>query len=98
MALMTDDVSRLPYLKWLSNTCVRTIRGAITLSMCINFVAASLSVMGALNPVTGALVHNCGSCFVVLLAALLYDRKYPGKSLSAASDVVSKRDVAIQAA
>lgn len=23
-----------------------------------------------------SLVHNAGSCFVVLLAALLYDRKY----------------------
>ena len=61
---------------------MRTIKGAITLSMCINFVAVSLSVMGVLNPVTGALVHNCWSCFVVLLAALLYDRKYPGESSS----------------
>lgn len=78
VALMTDDVSRLPYLKWLSNTCVRTIKGAITLSICINFAAVALSVMGMLNPVTGAFVHNCGSCFVVLLAALLYDRKYQG--------------------
>ena len=37
-----------------------------------------LSVLGVLNPTTGALVHNAGSCFVVLLAALLYDRKYKG--------------------
>jgi len=77
---------------------VRTIKGAITLSMCINFVAIALSVMGVLNPVTGALVHNCGSCFVVLLAALLYDRKYPEKSLSGASDAISKREVAVLAA
>ena len=40
------------------------------------FVTVTLSVLGALNPTTGALVHNAGSCFVVLLAALLYDRKY----------------------
>lgn len=58
---------------------MRTIKGAITLSMCINFVAVSLLVMGVLNPVTGALVHNCGYCFVVLLAALLYDRKCLGE-------------------
>ena len=76
VALMTDDISRLPYLKWLSNTTVKTIRGAITLSMCINFVAVTLSVLGILTPTTGALVHNAGSCFVVLQAALLYDRKY----------------------
>ena len=76
VALMTEDIARLPYLKWLSNATVRTIKGAITLSMCINFAAVTLSVLGVLNPTTGALVHNAGSCFVVLLAALLYDRKY----------------------
>jgi P-type E1-E2 ATPase len=78
VALMTDDISKLPYLKWLSNATVSTIRTAITLSMCINFAAVTLSVLGVLNPTTGALVHNAGSCFVVLLAALLYDRKYKG--------------------
>ena len=75
-ALMDDNISKLPYLKWLSNTTLKTIKGAITLSMCINFAAITLSVLGVLNPTTGALVHNAGSCFVVLLAALLYDRKY----------------------
>ena len=78
VALMTDDISKLPYLKWLSNATVKTIRTAITLSMCINLAAVTLSVLGVLNPTTGALVHNAGSCFVVLLAALLYDRKYQG--------------------
>ena len=63
---------KLPYLKWLSNTMIKTIKGAITLSICINSVAVTLSVLCVLNPTTGALVHNAGSCFVVLL----YDRKY----------------------
>ncbi len=76
VALMTDDVSGIPYLKWLGSTPVRTIKGEIALSMCINLVAVTLSVLGILTPTTGALVHNAGSCFVVLLAALLYDRKY----------------------
>jgi len=73
---MDDNTSKLPYLKWLSNTTIKTIKMAITLSMCINFVAVTLSVLGVLNPTTGAIVHNAGSCLVVLLAALLYDRKY----------------------
>ncbi|MDO4156866.1 MAG: cation-translocating P-type ATPase [Oscillospiraceae bacterium] len=76
IALMSDDISRLPYLKRLSNATVKTIKASITLSMCINFVAVTLSVLGVLNPTTGALVHNAGSCFVVLIAALLYDRKF----------------------
>ena len=44
--------------------------------MCINAVAIVCSVLGLLNPVTGAIVHNAGSCLVVLNAALLYDRKF----------------------
>ncbi|MDE7399183.1 MAG: cation-translocating P-type ATPase [Oscillospiraceae bacterium] len=76
IALMSDDISKIPYLKRLSNATVNTIKFAIMLSMCINFVAIILSVTGILNPTTGALVHNAGSCFVVLIAALLYDRKF----------------------
>lgn len=76
IALMSDDISNIPYLKRLSNATVRTIKFSITLSMCINFLAVALSVLGILNPTTGALVHNAGSCFVVLIAALLYDRKF----------------------
>lgn len=76
IALMSDDISKIPYLKRLSNATVNTIKLSITLSMCINFAAVALSVLGLLNPTTGALVHNAGSCFVVLIAALLYDRKF----------------------
>ena len=76
VALMDDNLSKLPYLKWLSNTTIKTIKAAIALSMCINFIAVACSVLGILNPTSGAIVHNAGSCLVVLLAALLYDRKY----------------------
>ena len=76
IALMSDDLSKIPYLKRLSNATVATIKFSITLSMCINFVAIVLSLLQLLNPTTGALVHNAGSCFVVLIAALLYDRKF----------------------
>lgn len=76
IALMRDDLSKIPYLKRLSNATVNTIKLSITLSMCINFAAIVLSLLELLNPTTGALVHNAGSCFVVLIAALLYDRKF----------------------
>lgn len=76
VALMQDDLSQIPYLKRLSNATVHTIRFSICLSMLINLAAVTLSVLGLLNPTTGALVHNAGSCLVVLIAALLYDRKF----------------------
>lgn len=76
VALMSDDIAKIPYLKRLSNATVKTIKVSITLSMCINFASIVLSLMQVLTPTTGALVHNAGSCFVVLIAALLYDRKF----------------------
>lgn len=76
IALMSDDISKIPYLKRLSDACVKTIKFSISLSLCINFAAITLSLLGLLTTTTGALVHNAGSCLVVLIAALLYDRKF----------------------
>jgi len=76
IVLMEDSIDKVPYLKRLSNATVRLIRLNITISLVINFVAITLSVLGYLTPVTGALVHNAGSVLVTLNAALLYDRKY----------------------
>ena len=76
IVLMTDDVTKIPYIKKLSNATINTIKLSITLSIIINFIAIICSAMGILNPTTGALVHNAGSCFVVLIATLLHDRKF----------------------
>ena len=79
IALMGDDISKVPYLKRLSNATIWLIKFNIVLSMSINVVAIALSVGGYLTPITGALVHNVGSVLVVLNAALLYDRNYMKK-------------------
>ncbi len=76
IALMGDDISKIPYLKRLSNATLKTIKVNITASMIINFIAVTMSILGLLNPITGALVHNAGSVLIVLNAALLYDRKF----------------------
>ncbi len=75
IAIMGDDISKISYIKKLSNATIFSIKFNITMSMVINFAAIILSVMGVLNPATGALVHNAGSVLVVLNAARLYDKK-----------------------
>ena len=77
IALMHDDISLIPYLKNLADATVQTIKISITVSLCINFIAILLSLQGVLTPTTGALVHNIGSCLVVLFAASLYHRAPP---------------------
>lgn len=76
IALMGDNIEKIPYLKKLSTATIKTIKFNITASMVINLAAIILSVMGLLNPITGALVHNVGSVLAVLNATLLYDRKF----------------------
>ena len=76
IALMSDDLSKIPYLKQLSDATVRTIKTGIALSLGINAFAIALSLMGVLTPTTGALVHNAGSCLVIVIAARLYDKKF----------------------
>lgn len=76
IALIGDDIEKLPYLCVMARGTFRTIKFSIALSMTINFVTILLSAFGLLVPVTAAIVHNAGSVLVVLIAALLYDRKF----------------------
>lgn len=76
IVLMGHDVSKIVYLKKLANATVKTIKFNIVASLLINFVAVILSVIGVLNPLIGAIVHNLGSILVILNASLLYDRKF----------------------
>lgn len=76
IVLMGHDVSKIVYLKKLANATVKTIKFNIVASLLINFVAVILSILGVLNPLVGAIVHNLGSILVILNASLLYDRKF----------------------
>ena len=71
IALVSDDIGELPHLLRLSRRMMTTIRWNLTFSMSLNFVAIVLAIAKVLTPVTGALVHNAGSVFVILCSALL---------------------------
>jgi heavy metal translocating P-type ATPase len=73
--LVSDDVKRLPYLFRITRKSMTKIRQNIVISLIINFTAIILSAFGVLNPVSAALVHNFGSVFVVVNAALLLREK-----------------------
>ncbi len=71
IVLVDDKVEGLPHLTALSRHMMTTIKVNITFSMTLNFIALFLAIIGVLNPVVGALVHNCGSVLVVINSALL---------------------------
>lgn len=71
IALVRDDIVALPHMLALSRRMMTTIKLNMTFSMTLNFVAIILAMLGILNPVVGALVHNAGSVLVIANSALL---------------------------
>ena len=71
IALVDDEVKELPHLIALSKRMMTTIKLNMTFSMTLNFVAIALAIIGTLNPVVGALVHNAGSVLVITNSAFL---------------------------
>ena len=71
IALVDDEVKELPQLIALSQRMMTTIRNNMIFSMTLNFVAIALAMIGTLDPVIGALVHNAGSVLVITNSAFL---------------------------
>ena len=71
IALVDDEVKELPHLVALSKRMMKTIKWNMTFSMTLNFIAIILAIIGTLNPVVGALVHNAGSVLVITNSAFL---------------------------
>ena len=69
--MVDDEVKELPHLVALSKRMMTTIKLNMTFSMTLNFVAITLAIIGTLNPLIGALVHNAGSVLVIANSALL---------------------------
>jgi Cd2+/Zn2+-exporting ATPase len=71
IALMQDDLARLPFLIDLGRRTLRVIKWNIGFGVLFNAGAVIASGSGYLTPIMGAVVHNIGSVFVVLIAASL---------------------------
>ena len=76
IVLVDDKIEELPHLIALSRRMMRTIRFNLAFSMTLNVIAVILAIIGILNPVVGALVHNAGSVFVIICSASLLKWKY----------------------
>lgn len=77
VALVTDDLEKLPPLIKFSKRVLNTIKINIILSLAISVLAVVLSFFGLLSPVTGALVHNVSSVLVVINSCFLLIKRQP---------------------
>ncbi|MCQ2078967.1 MAG: cation-translocating P-type ATPase [archaeon] len=91
IVFMDDDLSRLPGLIRLARRTMTTIRAGIAFSLLVNVSAMVLAVLGLIDPVVGALVHNIGSVVVITAAAVLlrHDAWRTGRHRSSVSAEVA---------
>ena len=54
-----------------SKKVLNIIKTNIAVAMTVNLVAVILAMFGFINPILGALIHNCTSVTVVLISASL---------------------------
>jgi Cd2+/Zn2+-exporting ATPase len=83
IALLKDDLLRLPYLISLSRQTVDTIKYNLIFSLVVLAVAIGLTFWGILTPVTGALLHELSSIPVIINSVRLiaYRNKINSSSL-----------------
>jgi Cd2+/Zn2+-exporting ATPase len=74
VALMGDDLTRLPYVRKLSREAVRVIRTNIALALAVKGVLAVGVPMGAVSLITAVLVGDMGVSLAVTLNALRLGR------------------------
>jgi Cd2+/Zn2+-exporting ATPase len=71
IALLSDDLSKLPHLLRLSQKALRAIRQNLVFSLGVLGIAVGLTVPGILMPITGALLHELSSIPVIANSARL---------------------------
>ncbi len=69
IALMNDDISKIPFLISLGRRMNMIIKFNIAFGLIFNAAAVLASGGGFLSPIMGAVVHNIGSVIVVLCSA-----------------------------
>jgi Cd2+/Zn2+-exporting ATPase len=71
IALLSDDLAKLPHLLSLSRQAMRAITQNLIFSLSVLAIAVGLAIPGILSPVTGALLHELSSIPVIANSARL---------------------------
>lgn len=79
IALINDNIGDIPHLIAIARKTLRTINLNITFSLALNIIAMILAILGVLDPIAGALVHNIGSVIVIIYSSTLVNYKISRK-------------------
>ena len=86
IALVNDNIEDIPHLIGIARKTIRIINMGIGFALALNITAMALAILGILNPIEGALIHNIGSVIVIIYSSTLVryklsrrDCRQPGK-------------------
>ena len=71
ITLLNDNIEDIPHLIKIAKKTIHTINISIGFALILNIIAMSLAILGFLNPIQGALIHNMGSVFVIIYSTTL---------------------------
>ena len=79
IALIKDNIEDIPHLIGIARKTIKTINIGIGFALTLNVVAMALAILGILNPIEGALIHNIGSVIVIIYSSTLTKYKLSSK-------------------
>ena len=79
IALIKDNIEDIPHLIGIARKTIRTISISIAFALTLNIIAMALAILGVLNPIEGALIHNIGSIIVIIYSSTLIRYKLSSK-------------------
>ena len=75
IALINGNIEDLPHLISIARKTIRVINVSIAFALTLNIIAMALAILGIINPIEGALIHNIGSVIVIIYASTLANFK-----------------------
>ena len=71
IALINDNIEDIHQLIGIARKTIKIININIGCALILNMIAMALAILGILNPIEGALIHNIGSVIVILYSTTL---------------------------
>ena len=75
IALINGNIEDLPHLISIARKTILVINVGIAFALTLNIIAMALAILGIINPIEGALIHNIGSVIVIIYASTLANFK-----------------------
>ena len=71
ISLINDNIEDIPHLIGIARKTIKIINIGIGFALILNILAMVLAILGILNPIEGALIHNIGSVIVIIYSSTL---------------------------